>query len=183
MSPHVQRLTESQAPVAPQPLPVIVDSRPVEYWRCPHCKQEIYEKHTYHEDGVDYHSDCKNPIKFPPTDWSKIDPQWRALLMTLLILVLFSVGLAAAVDPKLNIEHRGTNVVVWLTGGVSNQQYWVETNNDYRPDSTNYYEWRRFYSSDFHTNTVFPVYDPSAPTNTAAGKPMRFFKLGDPLLP
>ena len=34
----------------------------------------------YVHEGVDYHSDCKGAIKFPPTDWSKIDPQWRKLL-------------------------------------------------------------------------------------------------------
>lgn len=62
------------------PLPVIVDSRPVEFHRCPHCQQEIYEKHIYEENGVDYHSDCKGAIKLPPTDWSKVSPEWRKLL-------------------------------------------------------------------------------------------------------
>jgi hypothetical protein len=75
MNSLIQRLTEAK-----EPLPVIIDSKPVEFWRCPHCKQEIYEKHMYYENGVDYHSDCKGPIKMPPTDWSKIDPQWRAAL-------------------------------------------------------------------------------------------------------
>lgn len=62
------------------PLPVIVDSRPVEFHRCPHCQQEIYEKHIYEQDGIDYHSDCKGAIKLPPTDWSKVSPEWRKLL-------------------------------------------------------------------------------------------------------
>ena len=78
MNPLVQRLTEAAGAV--EPKPVIVDSRPVTYWRCPHCQQEIHEKHTYNEAGVDFHSDCRKPIKFPPTDWSNISPEWRALL-------------------------------------------------------------------------------------------------------
>ena len=78
MNPLVQRLTESvAAPDTRTPLPVIIEQRPVDNWKCPHCQQEIHEKHTYVHEGVDYHSDCKGPIKFPPTE---IDPQWRKLL-------------------------------------------------------------------------------------------------------
>jgi len=33
---------------------------------CPHCQQEIFEKHSYQENGVDFHSDCHNPIEWPP---------------------------------------------------------------------------------------------------------------------
>jgi len=83
MNSMIKRLTESEDQVRTDkstPLPVIIDSRPVEFWRCPHCQQEIHEKHTYVNEGVDYHSDCKGAIKFPPTDWSKISPEWRALL-------------------------------------------------------------------------------------------------------
>lgn len=81
MNPLISRLTESEVPAPkPTPLPIIQDTRPQTFWRCPHCKQEIFEKHTYCEDGVDYHTECKQPIKFPPTDWSKIDPAWRKLL-------------------------------------------------------------------------------------------------------
>lgn len=86
MNPLIQRLTESAPlgmgkPFRGAPVkPVVVDSRPVEYWRCPHCNNEIHEKHTYVEEGVEYHSDCGGPIQLPPTDWSKIDPQWRKLL-------------------------------------------------------------------------------------------------------
>lgn len=83
MNPLIQRLTES---VDSRPFrgaaiaPVIVDSRPVEFWRCPHCKEEIYEKHTYVEEGIERHSDCGGPIQPPPYDWSKVSPEWRALL-------------------------------------------------------------------------------------------------------
>ncbi len=64
MNPLIQKLTESQAA---EPLPVIIDSKPLEFWRCPHCKQEIHEKHTYCVNGMDYHSDCKGAIKLPMT--------------------------------------------------------------------------------------------------------------------
>ena len=82
MNPLIQRLTESEGLRLNKstPLPVIIEQRPVDYWKCPHCQQEIHEKHTYVEEGVDHHSDCNGAIKFPPTDWSKIDPQWRKLL-------------------------------------------------------------------------------------------------------
>ena len=83
MNPLIQRLTESEQVISPdknKPLPIIIDSRPVEFWRCPHCQQEIYEKHTYVEEGIERHSDCGGAITRPPYDWSKIDPQWRALL-------------------------------------------------------------------------------------------------------
>ncbi len=76
MNPLVQRLTESKA----EPLPVIVDSKPIEFWRCPHCKEEIHEKHMFYENGVDYHRDCGGALKLPPTDWTKVSPEWRALL-------------------------------------------------------------------------------------------------------
>jgi hypothetical protein len=83
----IQRLTESGdqlkpvKPFAGAPVKdVVIDSRPVEFWRCPHCQEEIHEKHTYTQEGVDYHADCGGPIKPPPTDWSKISPEWRELL-------------------------------------------------------------------------------------------------------
>jgi hypothetical protein len=82
MNRHIQRLTESAEVRAAKdvPTPVIVDSKPQEIFRCPHCKDEIHEKHTYVEEGIERHSDCGGAIQWPPTDWSKIDPQWRALL-------------------------------------------------------------------------------------------------------
>jgi len=49
MNRHIQRLTESAEVRAAKdvPTPVIVDSKPQEIFRCPHCKDEIHEKHTY----------------------------------------------------------------------------------------------------------------------------------------
>lgn len=55
-----------------QVLPVVVRERKAEYWECPHCKKEIYEKHTYHENGVDHHRDCGGAIKWPEPDWSQV---------------------------------------------------------------------------------------------------------------
>lgn len=98
--------------------------------------------------------------------------------MVLLIAIVIHIWAGQAL---VRIENRATNVVVYVTGGESNQQYWVVTSNDYIIDSTNWFEWRRFYSSDFATNTAVPVYDPTYPTNTASGKPMRFFKMGGPV--
>lgn len=54
-----------------KPLPVIEASRPVTYLMCPHCKTEIYEKHTYIEGDImaehtTRHSDCGGAIQMPP---------------------------------------------------------------------------------------------------------------------
>lgn len=51
-------------------------SRPQEFDICPHCKEEIYEKHTYTEDGgkTFKHSDCGKTIEYPETG-DKI-PDW-----------------------------------------------------------------------------------------------------------
>lgn len=83
MNRHIQRLTESAEVRAAKDVPtqVIKDSRPIEIYRCPHCQQEIHEKHTYvEESGIERHRDCGGAIQWPPTDWSKVSPEWRALL-------------------------------------------------------------------------------------------------------
>lgn len=74
----VKQLTESSTIWTPKP--VIVDSRPQEFWRCPHCQQEIHEKHTALREGVEIHLDCGGAIVLPPFDWSKVSPEWRKLL-------------------------------------------------------------------------------------------------------
>lgn len=83
MNSLIRRLIESSDQVVAKagPLPVVVDSKPQQIYKCPHCQQEIHEKHTYVEEGVDYHSDCNGAIKWPATDWSTVDPKWRDLLM------------------------------------------------------------------------------------------------------
>ena len=83
MSSHlVQRLTEARrAPVVgTQPLPVVIAHRPVTFWQCPHCHQEIHEKHLFYENEVAHHSDCGGAVELPEMDWSEVSPEWRALL-------------------------------------------------------------------------------------------------------
>lgn len=62
--------------------PVVVKTRQVEYHVCPHCDQEIFEKHTFIDgdfmgEHVERHSDCGGAIKFPPVD---VSPAWKSLL-------------------------------------------------------------------------------------------------------
>ena len=64
-----------------EPLPVIETTKSMRCLVCPHCKQEIHEKHSYMDEaGIDHHTDCGGAIKWPPTDWSKVAPEWRKLL-------------------------------------------------------------------------------------------------------
>lgn len=72
---------QTQAPDKPPRDPaknevrmVEVKQRPVDFEVCPHCQQEIYERHTYtDEDGTERHSDCDGAIKRPePTNV----PEW-----------------------------------------------------------------------------------------------------------
>lgn len=84
MSPVVKRIIGESS--LNEVKPVVVKTRPVEYHVCPHCNQEIFEKHTYMEGdfmagtAIQHHSDCGGAIEFPPTDWSKVSPEWRAVL-------------------------------------------------------------------------------------------------------
>lgn len=55
-----------------QALPVVESTKPVKIYLCPHCNEEILEKHTYVQEGIDHHSDCGKPIKWPEPDWSKV---------------------------------------------------------------------------------------------------------------
>lgn len=54
--------------IASHPIPVLVMQRSQDYYVCPHCKVEILEKHTYYEEGIDYHNDCGCPIQFPKSN-------------------------------------------------------------------------------------------------------------------
>jgi hypothetical protein len=48
-------------------LPVIESTKPMKIFLCPHCNEEILEKHSYvDESGVDRHSECKGAFKWPP---------------------------------------------------------------------------------------------------------------------
>jgi hypothetical protein len=56
-------------------LPVIVDTRPVEFHRCPHCQQEIHEKSLFTEDmEAPYmvHRPCGGKVLLPETDPSTV---------------------------------------------------------------------------------------------------------------
>lgn len=54
-----------------QVMKVIEATRAEKYMVCPHCKQEIFEKHTYSPDrGITtVHSDCGGKIEFPEPDY------------------------------------------------------------------------------------------------------------------
>ena len=82
MSNLIKRLTEARATThaGAVPKPVIIAQRTEDYWKCPHCNEEIHEKHTFDDKGVTFHSDCGGAIQLPPYDWSQVSPEWRALL-------------------------------------------------------------------------------------------------------
>jgi hypothetical protein len=48
----------------------VIKSRTLETHFCPHCSEEIYEKHTWYDiaNKQDYHRDCGHPIEFPKQD-------------------------------------------------------------------------------------------------------------------
>jgi len=65
------------------PLPVIQDTKPMTILRCPHCREEIYEKHSYRENGKDFHSDCGGAIEFPgpsPEEKAYFEKHWKISL-------------------------------------------------------------------------------------------------------
>jgi hypothetical protein len=69
MNPLIKRIVEGKDAV----LAVIEDTKPVKFFRCPHCREEIYEKHTYTDDNdVSRHSDCGGAIAFPPPSAEEI---------------------------------------------------------------------------------------------------------------
>lgn len=63
-----QLIGESAQPASNlhEQLPVVIRQRAENYQECPHCKQEIYEKHVFYENDIAHHSDCGGAIKFPP---------------------------------------------------------------------------------------------------------------------
>lgn len=62
------------------PKQIIEAFKPVKCWVCPHCRQEIHEKHTFMEGEQEFHSGCKGALIRPPYDWSGVSPEWRAIL-------------------------------------------------------------------------------------------------------
>ena len=63
------------------PKAIIEAFKQVKFWECPHCHKEIHEKHSYTEEGQEFHSDCGGALILPSTDWSKVAPEWRAALL------------------------------------------------------------------------------------------------------
>lgn len=52
-----------------QVLDVIETTKPEKILVCPHCREEIFEKHSYtDESGIDRHRDCGGAFRFPPPD-------------------------------------------------------------------------------------------------------------------
>ena len=76
---------EAPKPFVSAPLKKVVEaSRPVTYQVCPHCNQEIFERHTYIDgdfmsgEYVERHSDCGGAIEMPETDYA-LAPEWQFL--------------------------------------------------------------------------------------------------------
>lgn len=93
-----------------------------------------------------------------------------------LVVVLLAYACCAA-EAALQIERRGNDVVLYITGGTSNVQYqiWTAPNPDHNVAATNWYPWRRAYSRDFLANPghgEMLVYG----TNTSQ-QPRRFFQI------
>lgn len=75
-SPLVRLLTES---ASAEVKPVIIAQRPVDYWQCPHCNEEIHEKHAYPEDALSesnrtmIHTDCGGRFTPPPPTKAELE--------------------------------------------------------------------------------------------------------------
>lgn len=74
----------------------------------------------------------------------------------------------------LNVERRGSDVVLFITGGTSNVQYqiWTTPNPDQNVAATNWYYWRHAYSSTYHPYAEMIIYG----ENTSK-QPLRFFQI------
>jgi len=82
-SPIVRKMlgesVEQPKPFVAAPLKKVIEAdRPVTYQVCPHCNQEIFEKHTYIDgdfrsgEYVERHSDCGGAIEMPESDLSEV---------------------------------------------------------------------------------------------------------------
>lgn len=85
----------------------------------------------------------------------------------------FALSLFGA-EAVLNIERRGGEVVLFVTGGTSNVQYqvWTAPNPDHNIAATNWYYWRRAYSASFHPYSEMVVYG-----ELTSKQPQRFFQI------
>lgn len=76
---------ESPKPFAAAPIKKVIEAtRPVPYHVCPHCNQEIHERHTYIDgdfatgEYVERHSDCGGAIELPEANY-ELAPEWQFL--------------------------------------------------------------------------------------------------------
>jgi len=103
-----------------------------------------------------------------PSPNSKTQKRLSAILAVWALLSLC----AAASEAVLHVEQRGSDVVLFITGGTSNVQYQVFTSPDNNVTSTNWYYWRHAYSTSFKPYAEMLVYGP----NTSQ-QPRRFFQI------
>ena len=83
-----------------------------------------------------------------------LPPLVRWLFKSLKLVPVLLVPLASfGGEAVLNIERRGGDVILYITGGTSNVQYqvWTPANNNLA-QSDQWYYWRRIYSRDFLSN-------------------------------
>lgn len=97
---------------------------------------------------------------------------WLELYVWLALLTIHCGGFAA--EAVLRIERRGSDVVLFITGGTSNVQYqvWTAPNPDHNVAATNWYYWRHAYSATFYPYAEMLVYG----ENTSK-QPLRFFQI------
>ena len=94
----------------------------------------------------------------------------------LLSLVVFGqTNPVVALAPLTNSVGVVTQINVAVFGGESNKQYWIQ---EVYPNWTAE-NLKHVYSTTFHTNQIFPVFDITYPPGTAGSKPSRVFKMGN----
>lgn len=117
----------------------------------------------------------------PYTDWNKkqASKAWPlyalmlGLIGLLLALMLCGCNSACAQSPaSLHVEQRGGDTLLYVTGGTSNVQYQIWTSPDNKVDSTNWYYWRRTYSTNYSPYAEILING----TNTTY-RPQRFFQI------
>lgn len=89
--------------------------------------------------------------------------RWRVIVAVSVISVCFC---ASATEARLNIEARGSDVLLWVSGGTSNVQYQIYTSPDNNAESANWYYWRRAYSADFKAYSEILVTSTNTPWRT-----------------
>ncbi len=111
----------------------------------------------------------------------------RETAMRILVYAALAVGVfvfawrALGAEAELKIERRSTNNVVYVSGGDTNTQYWIQESDNHTVVST-WSNWKRVYPVERFADPEEgkqPVFSVTAPPGTAAARPQRFFALGD----